>query len=446
MNRTMDEAAVRKDALHPLLSSYIGNHRTSLPTPSLCLSLPTIKRNCDIFLKSLHGLDIGFRAHVKTHKTIEVTRMELGSDYHAVVTSTIREIRGLKPLIDDGTVTDVLYGLPPAASYIPTLSSLSREIPNLRLIVDHVSQLEALTRLPPLCGKPWSIFIKIDCGYHRAGVSAGSPDFIDLLSAVLSSKSVDIYGFYAHAGDSYGASNEKDSVKYLKCEIQAVLEAVRSLINFVKPGDIYDEDVDEKPYVLSVGATPTAHVISILKEEGEGLFDIPKNCKIEVHAGNFPFNDLQQLATGVVPDPDPDVPGSSSLACTVNAEVVSIYEGPWRNEALINAGVLAIGREPGQLPGYARIRGLEKFIVGRVSQEHGVLTFDKRKPDTNLNFQDRDPFQEDGVNIHEVLKIGDRVVLDVQHACVTAACHDWYFILNEEDIVTDVWYPWRGWM
>ena len=64
----VDEAASRKAFLDPLLSSYIGSHRSSLPTPSLCFSLPTIKRNCDIFQSSLEGLNILFRAHVKTHK------------------------------------------------------------------------------------------------------------------------------------------------------------------------------------------------------------------------------------------------------------------------------------------------------------------------------------------------------------------------------------------
>ncbi|KAJ6259625.1 hypothetical protein Dda_5263 [Drechslerella dactyloides] len=437
MDRPRDEVESRKDAVHQLLKSYVGDHRFSLPTPSLCVSLPAIQRNCDIFHKSLNGVDIQFRAHVKTHKTEEVTRIELGSNHHAVITSTIREIRGLKPLIADGTVTDVLYGLPPASSYIPTLSSLSREIPNLRLLVDHPAQLKALTHLPPLSGKPWSVFVKLDTGAHRAGLPPTSPGLFELLQAALAAKNVDIYGFYAHAGDSYSSRSEEDSVKYLKIEIETVIAALGTLSIVTKVLELPD-DIHMRPYVLSIGATPTAHVISTLRNAAkEDGLSIPSQCKLEIHAGNFPFNDLQQLATGVVPDPDPDTPGSSSLACTLNTEVISIY--PDRNEALINAGVLAIGREPGQFPGFARVRGRELWYVSRVSQEHGVVSLDEEGA-----HREKTPKGE--TEIEKVFKVGEKLVLDIQHACISAACHDWYFVLDEKEVVKDVWYPWRGWM
>ncbi|EWC44276.1 hypothetical protein DRE_01102 [Drechslerella stenobrocha 248] len=432
--KDLDEVGARKAAMHPLLSSYIGGHRSSLPTPSLCLSLPAIQRNCDIFHKSLDGTGIQFRAHVKTHKTAEVTRIKLGTEHHAVIVSTVREMRGLLPLIQDGTITDVLYGLPPAASYIPTLSSLSRQIPNLRLLVDHPDQLKDLTALPPLCGKHWSVFLKIDTGCHRAGLEPNSEEFFELCKAALVAKNVSIYGLYAHAGDSYSSHSEEDSQAYLSGEVTAVTDAMVTLQRAAAAisADLA-EQVAARPYVLSVGATPTAHVVGVFRSKtiGEG-FPLLGQCQFEIHAGNFPFNDLQQLATGVVPEPDRYTPGSSSLACTVQVEVVSIY--PSRNEALINAGVLAVGREPGQYPGFARVRGREKWVLGRVSQEHGVLSLNKDEAEGGSD------------KIEKAFKVGEKLTLDVQHACVTAASHDWYFVLDEKDIVKDVWYPWRGWM
>ncbi|EPS40843.1 hypothetical protein H072_5282 [Dactylellina haptotyla CBS 200.50] len=432
----MDEAAARKVAMHPLLSSYIGGPRSSLPTPSLCVSLPTIKRNCDIFHRSLEGLDISFRAHVKTHKTAEVTRIELGPNHHSVITSTIREIRGLQPLIEEGVVTDVLYGLPPAASYVATLSSISGTMPptaNLRLLVDNPAQITSLASLPQLSGKPWSIFIKLDGGYHRAGLEPESEALQELLTTAIQAKNNDIYGFYAHAGDSYSAKSSKDSLDYLKLELETVAAGIKTLHTAADSLGVAS-DFATKPLVLSIGATPTAHVVSGLKSiENETGIKIPSNCTLEIHAGNFPFNDLQQLATGVVPPPDPAISGSSSLACTLNVEVVSIY--PSRNEALINAGVLAVGREPGQSPGFARVRDKERWVLGKVSQEHGILKFNKEATEGG---------GED--TAEKTFRVGDKLVLDVQHACVAAASHDWYFVVDEGDIVTDVWYPWRGWM
>lgn len=189
---------------------------------------------------------------------------------------------------------------------------------------------------------------------------------------------------------------------------------------------------DDKSLVLSIGATPTAHVASSLKDIGALKLDggetaVPSGCRLEIHAGNFPWNDLQQLATGVVPA----VETGGGMAITVAVEVVSVY--PERNEALINAGVLALGREPGRIPGFGRVRGREDWIVRKVSQEHGILAY-----------LGKEGSQQE--KVEDVFGVGDTLAVDVQHACVAAALHDWFFVMDEKDIVTDIWYPWRGWM
>lgn len=135
------------------------------------------------------------------------------------------------------------------------------------------------------------------------------------------------------------------------------------------------------------------------------------------------YNDLQQLSTGTV--------GSAGLAMTVIAEVCSVY--PDRNEALINAGVLALTREPGHLSGIARVRDRSKpgWIVGRVSQEHGILVFagDKQRK----------------VAIENEWNIGDKIELDVQHTCIVGAMYGWHFVTDEEGIVREIYYPWKWW-
>jgi hypothetical protein len=50
------------------LGSYIGKHKSSLPSPSLCLSLPVIKANARIFHENIEKCGIDYRAHVKTNK------------------------------------------------------------------------------------------------------------------------------------------------------------------------------------------------------------------------------------------------------------------------------------------------------------------------------------------------------------------------------------------
>jgi len=138
------------------------------------------------------------------------------------------------------------------------------------------------------------------------------------------------------------------------------------------------------------------------------------------------------------------------LALTIMAEVVSIYPGRGeggRSEALIAAGSLALGREPckaysgwgivspwnvlnAQFP-EAGPEDLEGWHVGRISQEHGILTWN-------------------GDGIQLPLAIGQKVRIFPNHACVAGACFDWYFVFDSdkngsEDKIIDVWPRWRGW-
>jgi D-serine deaminase-like pyridoxal phosphate-dependent protein len=139
-----------------------------------------------------------------------------------------------------------------------------------------------------------------------------------------------------------------------------------------------------------------------------------------VFSGNYPVNDLQQFATGLV--------SVDQQAMRVIAEICSIY--PERNEAIINAGLIALAREAGVVPGFARLTDAAAWNVGRLSQEHGILVC---SDDT------------DSQKVEDFFHIGQKLMLHIQHACITAAPYGWYFIVDENDTVQDIWYPWRGW-
>lgn len=48
--------------------SYIGLPVHKLPTPSLVISLPVLKKNIEALHQNVEKLGIGFRPHVKTLK------------------------------------------------------------------------------------------------------------------------------------------------------------------------------------------------------------------------------------------------------------------------------------------------------------------------------------------------------------------------------------------
>ncbi|KAG7712880.1 hypothetical protein KL930_004186 [Ogataea haglerorum] len=399
-----------------LLKAYKGVSIESLPTPAFVVDRATFQRNSDKMLENAHNLGADFRAHVKTHKTLEGTALQLGTGKYKtdkIVVSTLREAWGLLPLISKGLIKDILFSLPVVSSRLEELAELGSKVENLRLMVDNLEQLDILAAYSKKhsLSRKWSVFIKINMGTNRAGFLPSSVG--ELLEKILktdTTQTVSLYGFYCHAGHSYTSKNFEQAQSFLISEISSVNEACKEALKFDKSLKLQ----------MSVGATPTAHAAEKFDLSTVGqLFG-----NLELHAGNYPFCDLQQLATGCIE--------VSDVACKVIAEVVSAY--PRRGskapgEQLINAGVIALARESGPLPGFGKIvspPGYENWAVGRLSQEHGILTPVDEK-DTKL------------------IPIGTVVSIIPQHSCITAASYPWYYVVEDGNTVVDIWVPYRGW-
>ncbi|CAH2355116.1 D-serine dehydratase [[Candida] railenensis] len=404
-----------------LLKQYVGQKISDLPTPSFIVDRGKFKVNADKMLANSKNLKADFRAHIKTHKTVEGTLLQLGNGgTDKLVVSTLSEAWSIVPLAERGLVKDVLFSLPVVESRLSEIVEISKHFDHFRLMLDNEAQLDILNEYSSLHGlkKKWSIFIKIDMGTKRAGLVNDSEYLSKTLERAIKYKStIEIYGFYCHAGHSYSSKSEGAAKDFLLQEIVHANCAASAALKI-------DPTLKLQ---ISVGATPTAHASEILKMEeveaqigGKSL-----SGKLELHAGNYPFCDLQQVSTGCVTNDD--------VSISVIADVISTY--PQRGdkapgEQLINAGVIALARESGPLPGHGRIvqpKGFENWIVGRLSQEHGILV----------------PL--DGEEKTEFIPIGTRVSIIPQHSCITAASYPWYFVVEGSDLVVDIWVPHRGW-
>lgn len=395
-----------------LKKEYVGKTIQQVPTPGFVIDEAIFEKNCNRMLDRASDIGVTFRAHVKTHKTIEGTLLQLGDGRtKAVVVSTLMEGFSLIPLILEGKIDDLLYGLPVAKSRLPELYELSKIVPDLRLMIDNPKQLDILrefTSTLPDDAKPWSIFVKIDMGTHRAGVTNDSQVVKDLISTILSDKSLfDLFGFYCHAGHSYASRSIDAASEFLCAEIDAANTAAK-----------FATSIDPSlKLTLSVGATPTAHSVSPKVKELLPTL----SGKLEVHAGNYPMNDVQQMITKCISQAD--------VADYVFAEVISNYPG--RNgepgEVLVNAGVIAMSRETSPEGGFGIVitPGFESFYVDRLSQEHGIL-------------KSKDP--------KATLPDASQVLCIIpNHSCITAAAFPWYYITKGSDVITDIWVPWKGW-
>ena len=115
------------------------------------------------------------------------------------VGSTIPELRMLTELaIEYGLpFNDVLYGIPICRSKVPALETLRNKMVNvdgdIHLLVDNMDQINFLESSET----KWSIFIKVDTGYHRAGVTCDDQGVL-IATRVIESTNLRLKGLYSH--------------------------------------------------------------------------------------------------------------------------------------------------------------------------------------------------------------------------------------------------------
>ncbi|KAF8905552.1 hypothetical protein CPB84DRAFT_1771704 [Gymnopilus junonius] len=414
---------------HSLVNAFVGKSLEGLRTPAIVIDRKLFSQNCARMHKKAREWGATFRAHLKTHKTTEGTKLQLISEEdrtHAVVVSTMMEAWEVveSGLVADGTVKDILYGLPVPVNKVADLSALWDKLEAhggiMRLLVDHPDQVRFLEEFESTQQKTrrWSVFVKINGGQNRAGVVPGSQEFSALLDVILKSPAVNLYGFYGHAGNSYASTSLSEASVFLSQEVQVVNSAAEYALEAISR--LEQQVIVTQPFVLSVGSTPTAHAASA---EARELLSKVLHGVLELHAGNYPMLDLQQHHTTLI--------DHAQISQHVRATVISYYPGRGANgkdEALVDAGAIAFSKDTGPSGIFGEVIGLP-WILSRISQEHGILTSDDASPTP--------------------LKLGSTVGIVGQHACLITAAYPWYYIVDSDvergQKVVDIWVPWKGW-
>lgn len=425
----MDVETPQMTNIESIRNAYVGESVRDIPTPSFVINKAKLTKNCETLRKNMKVLEkkaninLKFRPHVKTHKTVEGLLIQLnnGDESNSVLVSTLAEAEYI--LSDprcNKVVKEICYTLPIAQNnfFMDRLIKISSQV-KLILFIDHLDQLKYLQNCQLDESKQWNVFLKIDVGTQRAGVDHNNLTYIEELFKYIKAyeKVFDLYGIYAHAGHSYGCTNQESVNSVLLDELKFVVDVAK----FVSEKEYFD-----KKLVLSIGGTPTIKAI----ENGEEDFiklvsSIDKQkFELELHCGNYCMLDLQQASTSVSK--------VSDIACYVKSQIVSNY--PSRNESLCNAGVLALTRETSTYKGHGTVFELEQFLnttkgieisedhccIDRISQEHGIIK-------------------------DKIMDIGEEIAIIPQHACIVAACHPFFVVTNDKNIIVDIWVPCKGW-
>jgi D-serine deaminase-like pyridoxal phosphate-dependent protein len=360
----------------------------NLTTPAFLVDRTIVQRNCERMRTRALDSATAFRPHVKTHKTEQIARMQHGGHIGPITVSTMAEAE----FFAQRGFHDITYAVPIAPEKLSRAAELASRIHRLNLLIDSEAALHALERH----GGTFDVFLKIDCGYHRAGVDPDDPDSVALAVAMSRSESVRFQGLLTHAGHSYNVRNIEE-VRRIAAMESASLTRFRALLDAEGLGEI----------CRSIGSTPTLSVVELFADADE------------VRPGNYVFYDAFQATLG-----------SCSLAdCAVSVLTTVVGSYPERGNVIVDAGALAMSKDSGPAHiepefGYGvvcdeHLKPLPMKLVA-LSQEHGKIETSTRVP------------------------VGTRLRIIPNHSCLTAAMFDTYHVLDNGRVV-DQWHPVRGW-
>jgi D-serine deaminase-like pyridoxal phosphate-dependent protein len=369
-----------------------------LKTPCALVDLEVLEANAARMAAKAKAMGVRLRPHVKTHKCPEIARLQVAGHFGGITVSTMAEARAFAR----AGFNDITYAVPVPIPRLSEAANLIESGCDLKLLLDGEETLAEVAACAASRSLTVPVFLKVDCGYHRAGVDPERPESLALAARMAASPHLDFRGILTHAGHAYACRSREEVTAVARQERDVMVRFASRLRN---------EGLTVRE--VSVGSTPTAAAIDDLS----GV--------TEMRPGNYAFFDAFQAAIG-----------SCSIAdasFSVLATVVGAY--PERGALALDAGALALSKDPGPvhvdpacgfgvilpLDGWEPIPGLK---LASLSQEHGLVL---ATPEAVGR-----------------LRVGSAVRIVPNHSCLSAACFDRYHAVRKGDVV-DEWRPERGW-
>ena len=359
---------------------------SDLPTPALLLDLDRLEANLTRMAERAAALGVALRPHVKTHKCLEIGERQRALGARGITVSTLHEAR----VFAEHGFEDITWAFPVILSQLEQARAVSQRTA-LSLVVDGPEAVAALER----ARHPFAVWLKVDCGYHRAGVDPCAGASVELARRIHTSATLRFAGILTHSGHAYHAFAPGARLGVAEQERRVMVDFAERLraAGIAVPG-------------VSVGSTPAVTAAQRL----DGVS--------EARPGNYALYDYTQSVLGSCTVKD--------CALTVLASVVSSQPGA--AHCVIDAGALALSKDPGPEHGPHPTMG-ELFT----DYERGTLHAERRVVSLS---------QEYGI-VNARLPVGERVRILPHHSCLTVACFDEYCVARGDEVV-DRWKIWRG--
>lgn len=372
----------------------------TVPTPALVLDRGRCERNARRMGERMAALGVGLRPHLKTAKCAEVAALATRDQPGGVTVSTVREAEWLA----SRGLRDVRLAVCPSPTSAEGAARLAADGVGMSCLVDSLPGVALLASAAARHGARLAVLVEVDTGEHRTGVPPDDASLLAVARAVHEDPALELAGVLTHGGHAYGVTTRQELLAVAEQERAGVVAAAARLVH------------DGLPCAeVSAGSTPTAAVV-------EDLFGIT-----EMRPGVYLFGDVFQAGLGTCSLDD--------LALSVLTTVLAVR--PDEGQLVLDAGGLALSKDRSTRgrpddAGYGLVCDLEGHVlpglrVDDVHQEHGAV-------------------QHVPAEVLGRLQVGDRLRVLPVHACMTAAAHDRYHVVDGDGSqVVAVWERCNGW-
>jgi len=358
-----------------------GMDEASIQTPCLVLDLDALERNIKKMGDYAKAHGMRHRVHGKMHKSVDVAKLQeklggaIGVCCQKVSEAEVFVRGGIKDVLVSNQVRDPLK--------IDRLAQLPKRGSRIIVCVDDLDNVADLSAAAQKHDTELEIFIEIDCGAGRCGVS-NTQDVVAIAKAVDAADNLKFSGIQAYQG----AMQHLDSYEDRKAKLDIAIEMVESAVQGLKT-------VDLEPELVSGGGTGSYYF-----ESNSGVYN-------ELQCGSYAFMDADY---GRILDKDGNRidQGEWENAFFILTQVMSHAKA---DKAIVDAGLKAQSVDSG-LP---FVFGRDDVEYIKCSDEHGVVA----DPDGKLN-------------------VGEKLRLVPGHCDPTANVHDWYVGVRNGKVET-VW-------
>jgi D-serine deaminase-like pyridoxal phosphate-dependent protein len=361
--------------LHKHLIGRQGSRR-ALNTPVLVVDRDALQRNIDAMAAFARAKHVALRPHAKTHKSVDVARLQLAAGAVGMCCAKLGEAEALA----EGGIENILITSPVVTPQaIERLIALNGRMRGLSVVADNPANVEALALAAGAAGQSLVLLVDIDPGIRRTG-AASAEAAVALARRIAGDSALRFAGVQYYCGvqqhiESYAERRAaiEDRTAYLRSAIAAL------------------HDAGLPPDVVTGGGTGTHRI------------DADLGVLTELQAGSYVFMDKQYG------DCDLDGEGGSPFETSlfVDAHVISANAA---SMATIDAGFKALSTDGGSPVVAAGAPRDAKFVF--MGDEHGALI----APD-------------------HAFRIGDHISLAVPHCDPTVNLYDAYHVVRDGTLI-----------